>query len=915
MSNYNNLKTTIDANIKQNGNQEITGPILNSVLNQMVNILGTGYQFAGIATLDPATEPGTPDAKVFYIANGKGTYTNFGGIEVTEDEVVVLYWDSAWHKVSTGIASQAKLSELGKQVIYDITANNDGATFASLSALLSSENLSTLIPYAVRCGGMSIRFVQSSDNKYVQYRLMSVSFNTNIDNWQGIDDEPALKNIDENAYNILPLYGTNEIGYVGYIDWLWHTTNGETMFVSTDGYKGKRVRIVTNSTTNQNDPARIFYLQNTQHTNGQPLNTTSDSPTFIYEANKTIDIVVPQNCNALAIGGVSDIYVILEKNYQEKIYKKIDYSSYNGYISTLTNQWTENENFTTLIVNTEEYNGKFLKIISSSSASTNDPFRVFFLTSDTLINGQQPNMLPIEPYLSNYANKAFYIRIPDGCKYAAIGMCSSVMAELTDVNSVVTKSVASQGGKVYYVNGYIVVGETKADFFNGIGTINLIKFNAVTDSIVSIEKETSENVMIAFYDKNRNYIGYTYDYTTLANIPLDTEYIKVYKESQSVYTATDDIVITLSISHEWEEIKNDAPKNELVYFGFDVKLNNINEEPSVINQYNGDNNERHFDNGYIYLPKSYTPTGKPTRLIIFVHGTGQHPWATKVPPSGEYNMYDSLFKFLTYNGYAVADCCGITEKYAFSISGLQNYKGAPIGMTCNLAMYDFLMKNYNLCDDGCFIFGKSVGGICSLQLAYSQAIPVIAVGEMTPEVSMLSADMRYTENPSLEFELSQFGFTYTGWHVNEFTSDEKQLLLDNIERFIGYDPISISNDVDYHLLTEKMFQYGFRNVGQTDVWNIVNGAHMKQPFPLKIWESADDTATPYVYCQMYQKMARNGGSICYLRTMPNNTGGRDNHFCVDSSYAIQTNYATSENGSVTTTVAFAELVDWFNRWR
>ncbi len=112
MSNYNNLKTTIDANIKQNGNQEITGPILNSVLNQMVNILGTGYQFAGIATLDPATEPGTPDAKVFYIANGKGTYTNFGGLEVTEDEVVVLYWDTAWHKVATGIASQAKLSEL-----------------------------------------------------------------------------------------------------------------------------------------------------------------------------------------------------------------------------------------------------------------------------------------------------------------------------------------------------------------------------------------------------------------------------------------------------------------------------------------------------------------------------------------------------------------------------------------------------------------------------------------------------------------------------------------------------------------------------------------------------------------------------------------------------------------------------------
>ena len=116
MSNYNSLKTTIDANIKQNGRQEITGQILNSVLNQMVTTLGAGYQFAGVATT--ATNPGSPDAKVFYIANGKGTYTNFGGLEVTEDEVVVLYWDSSWHKVSTGIASQAKLSELESKATY-----------------------------------------------------------------------------------------------------------------------------------------------------------------------------------------------------------------------------------------------------------------------------------------------------------------------------------------------------------------------------------------------------------------------------------------------------------------------------------------------------------------------------------------------------------------------------------------------------------------------------------------------------------------------------------------------------------------------------------------------------------------------------------------------------------------------------
>lgn len=109
MSNYTTLKTTINANIRQNGNQEITGKILNSVLNAMVNTLGEGYQFAGIATTK--IDPGTSDAKVFYIAKGKGTYTNFGGLEVTEDEVVFLVWDKAWHKVATGIAADAKLKE------------------------------------------------------------------------------------------------------------------------------------------------------------------------------------------------------------------------------------------------------------------------------------------------------------------------------------------------------------------------------------------------------------------------------------------------------------------------------------------------------------------------------------------------------------------------------------------------------------------------------------------------------------------------------------------------------------------------------------------------------------------------------------------------------------------------------------
>lgn len=118
MANYNNLKTAIQAVIKANGNQEITGDILQNALMSMINSLGAGYQFIGVAT--PETNPGTPDQKVFYVANGKGTYANFGGLIVDEDEVIILYYDTAWHKLLTGIASQTKLTELESEVVSSV---------------------------------------------------------------------------------------------------------------------------------------------------------------------------------------------------------------------------------------------------------------------------------------------------------------------------------------------------------------------------------------------------------------------------------------------------------------------------------------------------------------------------------------------------------------------------------------------------------------------------------------------------------------------------------------------------------------------------------------------------------------------------------------------------------------------------
>ena len=84
MANWSTLKAAIAAIIKTNGNQEITGQLLQNVLNNIVSSVGENATFAGIATT--TTNPGSPDGPVFYLATTSGVYSNFGGVEVIEGE-------------------------------------------------------------------------------------------------------------------------------------------------------------------------------------------------------------------------------------------------------------------------------------------------------------------------------------------------------------------------------------------------------------------------------------------------------------------------------------------------------------------------------------------------------------------------------------------------------------------------------------------------------------------------------------------------------------------------------------------------------------------------------------------------------------------------------------------------------------
>lgn len=111
------------------------------------------------------------------------------------NEIIEVFYDGAKYQAYNVAGSNG-------DGVFDISAYNltDGqpTPYEDLEAALGPDG--NHVPLSLRKGGMSIKFVRN-DNKYVQYRLMSDTFNTTVANWQGVDDRliAGSKNLVENG--------------------------------------------------------------------------------------------------------------------------------------------------------------------------------------------------------------------------------------------------------------------------------------------------------------------------------------------------------------------------------------------------------------------------------------------------------------------------------------------------------------------------------------------------------------------------------------------------------------------------------------------------------------------------------------------------------------------------------------------
>ena len=186
MANWTNLKSSINEVIKTNGNQEITGQVLQNVLNTIVSTLGENATFVGVAT--PTTNPGTPDGNVFYIAKNPGVYPNFSSIEVYFSEIGILYWNtSSWKKHSISLSKL--IEEVNISNIYP-TDGTDGSNKYTLETAIAK------VGEELRHAGLKVTFL-NAEGKTETWEYQGGTF-TSAERWRKRDAVEVVNELGNN---------------------------------------------------------------------------------------------------------------------------------------------------------------------------------------------------------------------------------------------------------------------------------------------------------------------------------------------------------------------------------------------------------------------------------------------------------------------------------------------------------------------------------------------------------------------------------------------------------------------------------------------------------------------------------------------------------------------------------------------
>lgn len=320
----------------------------------------------------------------------------------------------------------------------------------------------------------------------------------------------------------------------------------------------------------------------------------------------------------------------------------------------------------------------------------------------------------------------------------------------------------------------------------------------------------------------------------------------------------------------------------------------IQDEPNVLADY-----------GVLMLPETYSNIGQPTRLIIYCHGAGVN-YASSVTgfPSTDCDP-----------DYWLAEGCAVMDIEGNPYNNEDEHGYIPEARQSYMAAYNWVINNYNICRDGVFLGGRSMGGGMCFEILQS-AIPVVAACPVVPVCNQLWW-WNYMSAARRSFCAEKMGFTGTEptWQSSKTLSDEeKQYLYDNFDKMVKYSPLwrGVEN------LPDKDTLFAHAQISATSTSNdaeaeMYDGLRFKVKAPVKIFACYEDSIVPYARNALYMyNMLKNAAQPCELRLF--STDASSTHHFEQQDSRAYTDVTTIYGETVSAPIVYYEMMQFWRRY-
>lgn len=844
-----------------------------AVYNAMSALRNEGYKYMGIATPGSGgTAPGTPNQPVFYVA-AAGSYPNFGNLTVASGHLGFLkYSNASWtvESIEVGKDYDEEISQLDIVVGDGQEQNYTTGYLDATGAVQDSEShiITDYIPY-------------SNNQQIVWYNGLSEVESVYL--WAYDANKQPISEQYYKANSVPSRTLSINVQAVRFIRASMSATN-------------PNVRVDVDGTTVWTRKEQVVGLQAEIEALGDELN---EVPELIDE--KLVD----------------------ELGSKETLYSEGTYPSFSdGYVFYSTGaDYTSTVNKKTDYI---EIEGDTIETIMSVTVNPVDAGLAFYNASKSFISGVSQNtgseahyerrIIPVPTgtkYLrtsinKNYVSNWYLVVIKTGnykpeadvvnYENSASGLSSNnvqgAIDELAGNRKQFTQRIPLFLGQVY--QGRPLINNTTLANRNNYAYSQLIKNNG---TLVSAPNGST----FACFKNDTWYID-------SATIPSDCEYFRIVVSHSGnekpfpidvAYRNADGYLTILKETYR----QGENYPTLFNWFTCDVAFPIDNPETDI------EDATPLFTTAWLKLPASYSRFGKPTKMIILCHGTSGFQWDSFV------ETYRTPVEYFNAQGYAVLDCFPLSSLYA-SYSP-EKIAAHSLGAACYKAAYDYAVTHFNVEKEVC-IYAKSGGGISQATIVNFSGIPVKAASILCPNLDLFN-DFRCMEPKSSVNRMSIFNLTPIETS-GAWTSADDAVLKANQDKFSGFSPILFHSTIDakaynnylldmsYPLAGTITKAYSQNLLNDSDFSAICDNAKLFTKVPVKIWYAEDDNQVPYVTILKYQKMVQNGGGVCILRQMSDNTGG---HGSADTSDLAEKITVTARDGrEMTIAVGIVEALQW-----